>query len=249
MSVDADHEHWTRNVYPGYWSRASRAYGMDSYSAGLLKLIEERSPKTAFELAIGNGYPFAGTLSSKGIEVSGCDISAELVAELKKDYPAVHACVGSYDDDAVGGDARYDLVYCLRSTWYFPDLRRALEFMLRKTAPGGTLVLDIMNSESRWNRRLLARKYLLFPVTIAKNAVKRLWNAFQPGRWMTERVFGIREIMYAPGLVEGFLREKGLPYSRFNLRQIEELSGPGPRSNDFSEDQKLVFVVTNAPEA
>jgi len=77
-------ERWKRDIYPKYWIRKSREYGFDHYCKGLVALIEDRQPESAFELAIGTGYPFAKKLLAAGIDVSGCDISQELITELSK---------------------------------------------------------------------------------------------------------------------------------------------------------------------
>ena len=71
---DSEFETWIRNNYSYYWIRKSREYGLDNYCKGLIGLILKARPGCAFELGIGTGYPFAGTLNSSGIDVQGCDI-------------------------------------------------------------------------------------------------------------------------------------------------------------------------------
>jgi hypothetical protein len=75
-------ERWMRDIYPKHWIRKSHEHGLDHYCKGLIDLIEERQPKSAFELAIGTGYPFAEKLLAVDIDVAGCDISPYLIAEL-----------------------------------------------------------------------------------------------------------------------------------------------------------------------
>lgn len=67
----ANDEKWKRDIYPKYWSRQSRAYGLDSYCAGLIELVKSYSPMTLYELAIGNDFPFAEAFSMRGINVFG----------------------------------------------------------------------------------------------------------------------------------------------------------------------------------
>ena len=50
---------WKLNIYPKYWNRKSREYGVSFYEKGLISLIEKYQPKSVFDLGIGNGYPFA----------------------------------------------------------------------------------------------------------------------------------------------------------------------------------------------
>lgn len=249
MSTETDFDRWKKNVYPKYWSRASKAYGIDAYCRGLIRLVQSHSPRTVFELAIGNGFPFAGTFSSSGIEVAGCDISADLLAELRKDYPRVQAELGGYENAHIFPGRTFDLVYCFRSTWHFPDLEAAIEFMLGKASSSGTVIFDIMNSESPWSRRESRKKLLLFPVTIVKNILKTILNWLTPGRWMLDKVFGFREIMYSKTEVERLLRNRGLSFRTLTIPEVESLGGEGASADSLSADQKIVFVVTKAASA
>ena len=87
-------DRWKHDIYPMYWIRKSREYGIDDYCKGLIDLIQHKQPKCAFELAIGTGYPFAEKLLAEDIDVSGCDISPELITELKRSFPSIPAYVG-----------------------------------------------------------------------------------------------------------------------------------------------------------
>ena len=239
MKSEVNNDKWKKNIYPKYWSRASRAYGLDSYCAGLIKLVESYSPRTVFELAIGNGFPFAEAFCARGVKVFGCDISEDLISELSKDYPVVTAYVGGYNETLSGGV--YDCVYCFRSSWYFSDIVNAIDFMLNKTASSGVLIFDIMNKDSLENKRMILKKNMLFPITILKNSLKGILNLKYPGRWMTDQIFGVRDIMYSPKMIEDYLRENGLQYSCLNAMEIATLGGG---EIDVSSDQKLVFVVS-----
>jgi SAM-dependent methyltransferase len=236
-------ERWKRDVYPKYWIRKSREYGFDSYCKGLITLIEERQPKSAFELAIGTGYPFAEQLLVYDIDVAGCDISRELIDELNRTLPAINACVGGYEDldkVKVAINQKFDLVYSLRSTWYFNDIAAAIDFMLYFARPGGRIVFDIMNKDSEWNKTMVAKKNRLFFLTMGKNVVKFVANLVTPGRYIIDTLFGVREIMYSPSEIESILKDRGLAYQTLTLLQIEARGGGGC---SFSPDQKLVYVV------
>jgi hypothetical protein len=113
--------------------------------------------------------------------------------------------------------------------------------MLNKTASSGVLIFDIMNKDSLWNKRMILKKNMIFPITILKNSLKGILNFKYPGRWMTDQIFGAREIMYSPKMIEDYLRENGLQYSCLNAREIAMLGGG---EIEFSSDQKLVFVVS-----
>ncbi len=241
MLSKEEHLNWILNDYPAYWSRASKRYGLDAYGEGLLQLIAHCAPRSAFELAIGTGYPFAETLHKQGITVSGCDISQHLIDELKKANPGIQAFAGSYGSKEAGEGPQVDLVYCLRSSWYFPEFLAAIDFMIAKAKPGGTVIFDIMNAESACNKAIVANKNLRFPVTIAKNFIKKLLNLLNGDRrYMTDTVFGVREIMYRRTSIDAFLREKKLAYQALTIGQV--LGSPSTEGQ-YADDQKIVFVI------
>lgn len=244
MFENSRFERWKREIYPKYWIRKSREYGLDHYCKGLISLIEERHPKYVFELAIGTGYPFAENLLAAGINVSGCDISQELIAELKNNYPAVTACVGGYEDlykVKAKVAHKFDVVYSLRSSWYFTDIAAAIDFMLDFAQPGGVVIFDIMNNDSEWNKAMVAKKNRSFLLTMGKNIIKFVANLATPGRYMIDSIFGVRDIMYSPIEIDSILRDRGLAYETLTLAQIEARGGGGGCS--LSPDQKLVYVV------
>ena len=234
-------ESWKRDIYPRYWMRKSREYGFDSYCKGLLDLVEECRPGSVFELAIGTGHPFAENLLTAGINVAGCDISKELIDQLRKDFPSISACVGGYEDlndvkNEVSG--KFDLVYSFRSTWYFTDIAAAIDFMLYFARPGGKIIFDIMNKDCEWNKVMVTRKKYIFPLTLVKNIIKFVANLIAPGRYMIDTLFGVREIMYSPSQIETILKDRGLAYETITLAQIEVSKGGA----SFSPDQKLVYI-------
>lgn len=247
MSDIHSFERWKRDVYPRYWIRKSRQYGLDFYCKGLLALIKERQPVSAFELAIGTGYPFAKQLLGAGIDVVGCDISQELITELKKDFPGIAAFVGGYEDfDVVKGAVtqRFDLVYCLRSTWYFTDIAAAIDFMLHFARPGGMVIFDIMNKDSEYNKAMVEKTPLVLLTTAGKNAIKFVANLVSPGRFMLDTLSGIREVMYSPDEISRILNDRGCAYEELTLAQIEARGGRKATAEcSFSADQKLVYVV------
>lgn len=237
-------EDWKRDIYPEYWSRASRKYGQDAYCAGLLALIKKFSPRDVFELAIGNGFPFAESLVKENIKVTGCDISEHLIAELKESLPEVHAFVGGYADPKISQLSEFDLVYCFRSTWHFPDIDTAIDFMLRVAKPNGIVLFDIMNADSEWNRHFVMRKNILFPVTLLKNSIKYVLNKFLSRQWLIDKVFGVRDIMYSRKFISDLLINRGLTFEVMDLLQIEKLGTGFLPSSNVSCDQKLIFIVS-----
>ena len=134
----------------------------------------------------------------------------------------------------------FDLVYCFRSTWFFTDIAAAIDFMLYFVRPGGSVIFDIMNKDSEWNKAMVAKKNRLFLLTIVKNMIKFLANLVKLGRYMIDSLFGVRDIMYSQNDIETILKDKGMAYEMFTLTQIEaRVMGDG----SFSPDQKLVYVI------
>ena len=238
-----DFDHWKRAVYPQYWSRTSREYGIDHYVSGLLHLIRSVQPTEVFELAIGNGYPFATELTKGGVAVAGSDISDLLVKECARLAPQAKDFVGAYGDQATLaaiGSSRFDVVYCFRSTWHFLDIENAIAFMLKIVKPGGRVMFDIMNSDAQWNRDLLRHKQLTFPLTIVKNVVKAAVNVARPGSYMLDQVFGVRDIMYSPAEIDRVLRGHGRTFERLTRGAVEQAGGDASAGDS---DQKIVYVV------
>lgn len=238
-------EGWKCDIYPKYWIRKSQEYGLDLYCKGLIALILRNQPKCAFELGIGTGYPFANTLMNKDIRIAGTDISPELIAELKKNFPELNACVGGYEDlnkVKMIVKQKFDLVYCLRSTWYFSDIAAAIDFMLYFAKPRGQLIFDVMNKDSEWNKAMVAKKNRAFILTLVKNVIKFVINIFRPRRYMTDTLFGVREIMYSRDEIEAVLKDRGLAYQIHTLEDIEALGGSEIQKAQAA-DQRLVWVV------
>ncbi len=117
---------------------------IDDATIEFLKTLSGRPPR-ALELAIGTGR-IALPLAASGVEVTGVDISEEMVALLraKAGGEAIDVVMGDFADVPV--DGRFPLVYLAFNTLFalleqgrqvdcFLNVARALE-------PGGRFVLD-----------------------------------------------------------------------------------------------------------
>ena len=237
------HKKWV-NSYPAYWSRAAKKYGLDDYCQRLIDIITSYQPRTVFELAIGNGYPLADGLEKRSIAVAGLDISPLLIQELNESNPNIHATAGCFEEYIVDEAKKYDLVYCLRSSWYFENFLNAVEFMIAMTKPGGHIIFDIMNADSIHNKSMVRKKNLLFLYTAIKNTIKTLLNMLSGSqKYMTDSIFGIREIMRSRCEIESFLNNSGLSYKALTLGDVLEQSGQELQS---SGDQKIIYIVKNS---
>jgi SAM-dependent methyltransferase len=66
----------------------------------------------------------------------------------------------------------FDSVYCISSSWYFPDLGRALNEMTRVRKPGGRIVFDVINL-------LHPTQFLSYRYIKVKTAPQLLWRRWR----------------------------------------------------------------------
>lgn len=117
---------------------------IDDATLEFLEALAGRPPR-ALELAIGTGR-IALPLAASGVEVTGIDISEEMVALLraKAGGEAIHVVMGDFADVQVEGS--FPLVYLAFNTLFaLPDQARQVECFLnvaRVLEPGGRFVLD-----------------------------------------------------------------------------------------------------------
>lgn len=139
-----------RDVYANYWLDArDKKYGFMQYDRALCELIGESAdpPGPLLEVAIGTGYPIADFLQKAGYEIHGIDISPALIERCKELNPAIDAKVGDAENLAFA-DNTFGCTYSFHSSWYFPDLTRVIDEMLRVTRPGGMVFFDIQNRDN-----------------------------------------------------------------------------------------------------
>lgn len=219
-----DRINWQKKEYPHFWEQQVVRYGFDDYCKGLFQLIEKKDPKSVYELAIGTGWPFAISFYEKGIKVSGSDISDHLIKKINEDFPGIASTCTSYENVRI--DEKFDVVYCFRSTWYFPDVLKALELMLSLCKEGGYVVFDIMNADSDYIKRIVGRHRLFFPITIGKNIIKWLGNTFFKKKYLIQDPWNIHELPVSPLIIDNFLKSRGVVFRKYSINQIVDMSQP-----------------------
>jgi ubiquinone/menaquinone biosynthesis C-methylase UbiE len=141
-----------RDVYSKYWIRyRENVYdGFSEYNTNLCEYICARIPKgrKLLEIAIGTGYPFADYFQKSGYLVYGIDISPDLIAKCSQVNPNINCKVGDAENMDYS-DNYFDCSYCFNSTWYFTDLNRVIDEMLRVTLPVGLVIFDIQNRNNK----------------------------------------------------------------------------------------------------
>lgn len=148
-------EEWKRyyrEEYSEFWLDQSQRYREDRnsqiYYAILLDLIGAKPGQHVLDCGVGTGKPFALALAKLGAVMSGIDISPVLIQEclvnFKKEGLTINCQVGDLEKLPYA-DEIFDIVYCVNTTWYVPDLKKALTEMCRVTKLGGKIVFDVIN--------------------------------------------------------------------------------------------------------
>ncbi len=152
-------------IYNKFWENQTKKYGFAPYEQNLVKLISRSLPEKVFEVGIGTGWPIGTALNERGIIVDGCDLAESSVALAKKEL-GNESGIWTGDVLSYEGQAQYDVVYCVRVSWYIPDFYATVKKMITMTKPGGTIVFDVMDKNSlccmkiRWH--LLIESYYRF---------------------------------------------------------------------------------------
>ena len=199
---------------------------------------------TLLEVAIGTGYPFADYFSKKGYTVYGVDISPELIEKCKKLYPNIKSKVGDAEDLEYP-DNFFDGTYCFDSTWYFPNLKMAIDNMLQVTKPGGSVIFDIQNRnkkeiEKAYKRRLNDTTGIGIVKTYIKNIAKLILRRGTPDWHLI-----IHETPTLPEDVCQYLKDLGFPYVFHILvrKQDDSLEMEDSSDPSFLQYDRLIFHV------
>ncbi|SVD05718.1 uncharacterized protein METZ01_LOCUS358572, partial [marine metagenome] len=108
-------------------------------------------------VGIGDGFPYSNVLDEMGYEVYGIDISPTHVDMVKESLPKVNVEVGD-SEDLEFTDNFFDVVFCFRSTWYFPDVIKSISEMLRVVKNDGLVMFDIQNSNHPIHKNLIKER-------------------------------------------------------------------------------------------
>lgn len=211
MPGPSDRAWYFEHAYGPFWQKQVQAYGLSDWHRDLARRMLEAVPEgRTLEVGAGTGFPYAGLLLEKGRHVVGVDIAQSLLAEGKSILRGAAADAGWLP--FLSGSFR--LVYCLRSSWLFGDLPRAVDEMMRTLAPGGVLFIDLFNAAHPplaakflrdstlyalriLKRRLQGRSTLGVIIESRPACVGRLTRRFQRGGCSVE-LFGMRSEQWVP---------------------------------------------------
>lgn len=206
------------SVYDLWWEKQTKIYGVSKYEKYIIHEIVKRKPNKVFEVAIGNGWPIGVLLHSKNIKVYGCDIAKRLVETARKNLDCSdEILVGEMKDIKI--ESRYDIVYCVRSSWYIQDFKDVLKKMLSMTNENGYIIFDIMEIES------------LYYLKMSKEQIKTYFYKIVG----LERTGENELYFYSKRQIEKILKSYGMHFYSYNERTIT-------KSKDYWNTPKRIYV-------
>lgn len=165
-------------IYGKYWITARDKYQVNRYHKNYIELISNSIPLRSkiFDVGIGTGIPFADSLQKKGYLVHGIDISEDLIQVCKKNNKYI-SCMQGDAENIQFEDNYFDCTYCFASSWYFPDLYKSIDEMVRVTKKNGILYFDIQNINNEtvrknYEKRIAQKSGFKLIINYAKNLIK-----------------------------------------------------------------------------
>ena len=132
-----DRKEYMRTIYAKHWHEKRISYGFSNYDQSLVdELTKVKQNGKIMEVAIGDGLPYAKELLLRGYDIYGVDIAPSLIEQVRESLPGIKASVGDAENLEFP-DNTFDITYCFRSTWYFPDVLKAIDEMIRVTEQKG----------------------------------------------------------------------------------------------------------------
>ncbi|MBK9177098.1 MAG: class I SAM-dependent methyltransferase [Flavobacteriales bacterium] len=143
---------WYRHWFGTPYYKLLYGHRDDAEAAAWVEAIMQRWKLPAgarlLDLACGRGR-HARWFTSRGLRVTGADISPESIAEARTLVPGAEFVVHDMRDPSP--EARFDAVCCLfTSLGYFDSLtddQRVFDAVSSMIVPGGCFVVDFMNTE------------------------------------------------------------------------------------------------------
>ena len=225
------YNNYFENVYSKFWVETSKKYGMEDGINSIIEILQKLHGESAFELGIGTGWPIAYSLEKSGVKMSGCDISESLIKQAQEAYPNMELFVGSIWDMGSRFSKKYDIVYCIRSSWYMKDFPRVVKTMLEMTKSNGYVVFNIINRYNKQNRKALARNRFLHIKGRIEGALKVL--LFNRDYFSVCPAF-----YYTRSEIEETLRTENVKWQVLSTNQLLDSKA------EFEEQgQKLLFIV------
>jgi len=146
-----DRKTYMKNIYSKYWiSAREKKYGFLQYDKDLCSYISKHitTGEKILEVGIGTGFPFGDFFQKKGYEIYGVDIAPTLIEKCKKLNNKIVCKVGDAENLDYP-DNFFKCAYCFHSTFYFPNICKAIDEMLRVVNSKGLIIFDIQNKNNK----------------------------------------------------------------------------------------------------
>lgn len=227
------YNNYFEHVYSKFWTETSKKYGMEDGVDSIIEILLQLHAKSVFEVGIGTGWPIADSLLKSGVKMSGCDISVSLIEQTKKAYPAMDLFAGTIWDinKSTLKNAKFDIVYCIRSSWYMKDFLRVIEKMLHMTRSKGYVVFNIINRENQENKTALARNRF-------QRIKGRIEGALKVILFNRDYFASCPAFYYTQSEIEGLLRTLNVKWKVLSTNQLSD-----KKAEFDKKGQKLLFVV------
>lgn len=136
------------SLYQNRWSKAE-----DEQTVALLKSILRDESCDVLDLACGTGLGLKMCLALSNVRYVGLDISPQMLARFKEQYPYVSAHLGVMSDLSEFSAESFDVVISLYTSFSYTDLPvTTLKEIYRVLRPGGRILISFLN---RWSLRRL----------------------------------------------------------------------------------------------
>ena len=254
MTNDKKRKEFMRDTYYKFWVNTRKKYGIGNYEKDLLKLIYSKNNlNKILEVGIGDGYPFAKALSDKKYKVYGIDISPQHIEMVKKKIPDIESFVGDAENLEFN-DSFFDLVYCFRSSWYFPDILKAIDEMIRVSKENAFILIDIQNQNHpihlkiKKNQMYREENYLqeIF-LRFSKNILKILIRPFIyfPTYWSLKEHIIIQKASDPKEIEDHLNRTKNLEYKIYgvNYSMLKESLSELDNSDKANKYDRILFAI------
>ena len=253
MTISNERKEYMRNTYSKFWTTTRVKYGIGQFDKDLVHELSKKIKNgKVLEVGIGDGFPYSNVLDEMGYEVYGIDISPVHVDMVTESLPNINASVGDAEDLEFQ-DNFFDIVFCFRSTWYFPDLIKSISEMLRVVKNDGLIMFDIQNRNHPIHVKIMKEQLrrqnsYIYEISsrLIKNLIKLIIRPikFFPMNWSLKKHI-IIEIAADPRSVNLYLLKHNINYkiygvnwedSSFNLEEINT-------TKDFDRFDRLVYKI------
>lgn len=131
------------------WFETPMGWVVDRLEKRLIyRLARPRAGESALDVGTGTGH-FACDLATRGLRVTGYDSSAAMLQVARAKDLGVHWQQGEAESLPFA-DGSFDLVLSVTTLEFVRDSDLALAEMYRVTAPGGRMVVAVLNALSPW---------------------------------------------------------------------------------------------------